>query len=202
MIRYENGKLTFEPGDTVAEFRAWLQEQSDRDAWSLLNASICMDNVIRTLKTMEINRNMDPGILEYGLDCDDKRIKDLKLSEIFNGCAGVGIIVENDGSIQEKLPIQVYYEVTSGPQANGYRNFIYVGKKYFDKYHEFDEASNLDADMDSYNYQFEIGGALYACDCDMATEEIWGALDMDRTIREMREKGFELIEHPIFRAGD
>ena len=77
MIRFENGTIAFDHGDTVADIRTWLQEQAASGNWHALSVTIATDKDIWLLKRMAISENYGFEVHEHGIGCDRFEIRQL-----------------------------------------------------------------------------------------------------------------------------
>ena len=94
MIRFENGTIAFDPGDTVADVRTWLQEQAASGGWRAVSVTIATDKDIWMLKRMSVSENCGFGIRERGVECDGLEIRQITAGPARNGCLGVYVTVE------------------------------------------------------------------------------------------------------------
>ena len=190
MITLENGRLLFEPGDTIANLKTWLQEIAGTKRQIYIE--IRMTGIVRILKILKAN---GPEIKENGLDCDNMKIQGIKYDTDPEDIIAT-ITVENDGSIQETLPIPVYYAIMSqNYNPHGYTEFAWCGKAFFDKHGKFNtdlaRKPNLDDDPAAYNYALEIQDALlFKLNGSLHMDKVWATTNMTKLLRKMKKLGF------------
>lgn len=188
--------VTFDESDTVSDLETCLQAEAKSRKWSRLNVAVITPGIIRMLKQFDINPNMSDDLMQAGLPVDDLEITNVEPSEYVNDCMGLAVTVENDGSIQETLPIRVYYDVVmDGDDPDGPATIMFTGANLFKKYHGFCSGTNLDDDPSKYGYYEETIGALYACGCGCPSDDMFETDDLSRLITDMKKEGFELIRN-------